>query len=48
MLFKIRKGIELSPNSEPEFDKLVQELSRTVTGDSINDILISQMTDNED
>ena len=39
---KIRKGIEFSPNYEPEFDKLAQELARTVTGDSINDILIQR------
>jgi hypothetical protein len=45
---KIRKGFELSTNYEPEFDKLAQELARTVTGDSINDILIAQITDNED
>jgi hypothetical protein len=45
---KIRKGIESSPNSEPEFDKLAQELARTIAGDSINDIPIDQITDIED
>ncbi len=46
--WKIRKGIEISPNYEPEFDKLAQELARTVTGDSINDILTTPMTANDD
>ena len=48
VFFKIRKGIEYSPNYDPEFDKIAQELSRTVIGDSINDILIPQITNNED
>ncbi|CAF0826705.1 unnamed protein product [Rotaria sordida] len=45
---KIRKGIEFADNYEREFDKLAQELSRTVAGDSMNDILIDQTNDIED
>jgi len=45
---KIRKGIEFPQNSQPEFDKLAQELARTVAGDAMNDILNFQTTDIED
>jgi hypothetical protein len=47
-LSKIRKGVEITSTTEPEFDKLVQELSRTISGNSINDILTSRMTHTED
>ncbi|CAF0835101.1 unnamed protein product [Adineta steineri] len=45
---KIRKGIEFPQNYEPEFDKLVQELARTIADNTIYDILNVQTNDNED
>ncbi|CAF3477395.1 unnamed protein product [Rotaria sp. Silwood1] len=45
---KIRKGAEFAHNHEREYDKLAQELSRTVAGDSMNDILIDPTNDIED
>lgn len=46
--FQIRKGLEISSTYEPELDKLAQELSRTVAGESINDLFLARLTQSED
>lgn len=46
--FQIRKGIEVSSNSDPELDKLAEVLSRTIVGESINDLFLPRMTHIED
>ena len=48
LLFKIRKGSEISNKYEPEFDKIAKELSRTVADNLMDDILIIQTNDVED
>jgi len=41
---KIRKGVEVTSAYDRELDKLTHELSRTVTINSMHDILLNQTT----
>lgn len=48
MFKQIPKGIELMSNDKAEFNKLIHELTRIVTSDTINDILNDQINDIQD